>query len=302
MKPQNHSIFESVISKPRLDSYKNYFKTKTQDEAVGLYMWNCELTSNLSVILGFIEIALRNSVHLALTAHYAGNPLPWYEVIYPSMKKEGQKKLDAILKDKNGIKFSPPPKPDKVVSELMFGFWPFVIKNIGITISHKLMPKIFKNHSLNAIPINWNNHSLRNLALQPLYEINAFRNRIAHHEPIWKFSAIKDMSVNPPVTIFPASSNFGDTKASFAYFLKLMDDVASSIDKDFSNDLMNSSWRKSIDYLLTDRGFNKYRSSKYFVEKNISPTEVKKSFNLIIAKNQPVRIKRGERSGILYPE
>ena len=302
MNPKNHSIFETVISKPRLDSYKNYFKTKSQDEAIGLYMWNCELTSNMSIILGFIEIALRNSIHLALTSHYAGNPQPWYDIIYPSMKKEGQKKLDAILKDKNGVKFNPAPKPDKVVSELMFGFWPFVIKNIGITISHKLMPHIFKNHPLNLTPTSWNNHTLKNLALQPLYEINYFRNRIAHHEPIWKFSAIKNMSVTPPTIIAPPSLNFNDTKISFSYFLNLVDSVASSIDKDFCDDLSCSSWRKNVEYLLSDRGFKKYRSSKYFIGKTVSPAEAKKSFFIITKESQPVRIKKENRSGVFYPD
>ena len=68
MKTTNQATFEHIISKPRLHRYSSYFALSNVQEAIGLYLWNAELTMNFSVLLGFFEVALRNSIHHAFIA------------------------------------------------------------------------------------------------------------------------------------------------------------------------------------------------------------------------------------------
>jgi len=67
MLPADLSIFEQTISKARLNSYRSYFNADLR-EAVGLYMWNAEISSCMRVLLSYFEIALRNSIHRELSA------------------------------------------------------------------------------------------------------------------------------------------------------------------------------------------------------------------------------------------
>lgn len=55
----------------------------------------------------------------------------------------------------------------------------------------------------------------------PNYEINDLRNRLAHHEPLWKFTAIKDTSANPARTVVPATQSQADTLARFQRLMGL---------------------------------------------------------------------------------
>jgi hypothetical protein len=62
MLPNFPTAFERAISKPGLDSYRAYFRTNTIHEAIGLYMWNGELTACFGSLLSFFEINLRNNI------------------------------------------------------------------------------------------------------------------------------------------------------------------------------------------------------------------------------------------------
>ena len=81
--------FESVISKPRLDSYRGYFHARTVEEAIGLYMWNTELSASFGTLISLFEVALRNQIHRAMSLHYsngASSSIHWYDRTYGSLK------------------------------------------------------------------------------------------------------------------------------------------------------------------------------------------------------------------------
>ena len=44
MKLSSSTLFEELVSKPRLDSYRQYFRVG-MEEAIGLYIWNMEVAS-----------------------------------------------------------------------------------------------------------------------------------------------------------------------------------------------------------------------------------------------------------------
>jgi len=310
MKPNLPHVFENVISKPRLDSYRGYFRVKSVDEAIGLYMWNCELSACFSTLLSFFEISLRNNVHRAMSQFYTrgtSNSSHWYDRIHASLKPGTASKIEEVRNEgppKRRTPRRPAPSPDEIVSRVSFGFWPGVLATVDPVNADQILPNIFPHHPLNANPADWKVPGTRKNALAFLYELNEFRNRLAHHEPLWKFAAIKNTSVNPPVVTVPASNSIAGSAARFQRLLGLFDAAMAALNQDFHADLMLSSWRRRLDYLLSDRGFTRYKAIKHCPDTTtVTPAKFRKSFALLVKENRPVRVKRSSASsGLFIPD
>lgn len=296
---QPHTL-ENILSKPRLTSYTGYFQTKSHDEVVGIYLWNGALAAHFSTLLGYLEIALRNKIHKALThAHNTGN---WFTKV--TLDKESLSKLDRIRYDGFGKSRKlrvPAPSPDEIVSKLSFGFWTSVLSSLG-TWSGTVIPAIFPNHQLSQTPLAWGTAKSRKAAMQFLYELKSFRNRIAHHEPIWKFAAHMDTSVNPAQVIFPATQNLADSLLRLRRILKHLDDAFLALDQDYYHDLLQSECRQQIDRLLTLDGFNRYKRYKNIPGPAVTPADFRKRFSLVVKGNRPVLIKLGDKRGVFIPD
>ncbi|RZI40373.1 hypothetical protein EGT07_23815 [Herbaspirillum sp. HC18] len=309
MRPALPTIFEQAISKPRLDSYRQYFRPRNIDEAIGIYMWNSELSACISTLLAYFEIALRNNIHQAMSQFYsrgASSSIHWYDTIRASLKLGTVSKIDEVRYEgppKNRRLRSPAPGPDEIVSRVSFGFWPGVLSTIDPRYADQILPHIFRHHPLNANPADWNVAPTRKAALAFIYELNIFRNRLAHHEPLWKFGAVKDTSVRPPVVILPASTNHADSIARFQHLLALFDNALNSLNQDLHADLLQSSWRNKLEYLLSPRGFARYKSIRHCPRPaSVTPTDFRRSFSFIVKDNQPVRIKRANAIGLFIPD
>lgn len=309
MRPTLTHVFEHVISKPRLDSYKGYFHTKSVDEAIGLYVWNSELSVCFSSLFSFFEITLRNNVHRAMSHFYtrgASISDHWYDRIWQSLKPDTVKKIDDVRyqgpRNRRTLR-NPPPSPDEIVSRVSFGFWPGVLSVIDGRYANQIFPVIFSNHPLNANLPGWQVSGTRKNALAFIYEFNSFRNRLAHHEPLWKFPAIIDTSVNPPSVIVPASLNHADSIARFQRLLGLFDEAMGAMNQDFHADLQGSSWRLKIDHLLSARGFARYKALKHHpAPVLLTPAKFRRDFSLIGKRNQPVLVKNAKARGLFIPE
>ena len=129
MRPSLAHVFEQAISKPRLDSYRGYFQTKGLDEAIGLYMWNSEISLCFGALLSFFEIALRNNIHRAMSLFYTrgvSSSAHWYDQIRSSLKYGTIAKIDEVRYTgygTNRVLRNPQPSPDEIVSRVSFGFW-----------------------------------------------------------------------------------------------------------------------------------------------------------------------------------
>lgn len=302
-------IFEHVISKPRLDSYKGYFKTKSTDEAIGLYIWNNELSACFGVLLSFFEIALRNNTHRAMSQFYTRGTSSsdhWYDKIQGSLKQSTINKIDEVRYEgpRTARKLrNPAPNPDEIVSRVSFGFWPVVLSTINPRYADQIFPKIFPHHPLNATPLDWKVKGVRQNALAFIYELNEFRNRIAHHEPIWKFAAIKNTSIMPHITVMPASRTLADSMVRFQRLLDHLDGAMEAINHGFHAELLQSNWRIKINYLLSGRGVARYRACKHTPAKDsLTPTKFRRDFSSIVKRNQSVRVKRSYTNWLFTPE
>lgn len=309
MRPLLPLAFEQSISKPRLDSYKSYFRTTSVEESIGLYMWNIELSACFNALLSNFEIVLRNNIHRAMSTQYCGGSASghWYDLsIKAQLKPETLKKVDDVRYTGHGRKRAlrrPAPNPDEIVSRVSFGFWPSILKAIPQAHAHLVFPAIFPNHVLSATPADWGDAAKRKSALAFIYELNEFRNRLAHHEPLWKFGSIYDTSVRPPALLMRASNNHIDSFARFQRLISFLDGAIFSMNQGLHSDLVESSWRTRLNFLLTNGGLARYRTGRYCpADQLLTPTEFRRKFAFVVKENQPVRIGRSQGRGLFIPD
>lgn len=167
-----------VISGPRFATYLRATGNDVE-AALGLYHWNLEVSSAFMVPLQLGEVAVRNGVEEAIERVHGPN-WPWSNGFIRSLPTprlahhyNPQTNLRAVAARQ--------PTTGKVVAELNFAFWEktFTVGQDGrlwIPHLHQVFPGVSSSMPAPAA---------RAIAFNRLQAIRAFRNRIAHHEPIF---------------------------------------------------------------------------------------------------------------------
>jgi hypothetical protein len=123
-----------------------------------------------------LEVALRNALHTSLTELYKG--ADWYEraKLDPYATQQIQKAKTEVDKLHGLV------KPPHVVAELSFGFW---VSLLGKSYHQSLwIPALHKSFT--------NGRPNRKTVSKAFSHLRHFRNRIAHHEPIFDRQLIDD--------------------------------------------------------------------------------------------------------------
>ncbi len=145
------------------------------DTAIALYQWNGAMAAALGEDLGHLEVVLRNALHRQLTAWHAAGGLPgqWYD---PPLRVLDQRRQQDIADARGRLqRASKPESPGRVVSELMFGFWRFLLDSrYQTTLWAQALRKAFPH----LVP------QRRIDVYTPVNALHVLRNRIAHQEPI----------------------------------------------------------------------------------------------------------------------
>lgn len=158
------------------------------------YAWNMALGAALYSPLQILEVALRNSLHDALTLHY-NNPR-WYENKYAFRIRSDQdttwvKIRSAVSAVQLVTPLAAPDAPGRVIAELDFGFWttlltrryasPASVRQKWSPIWPALLPLAFPY-----FPNATGTKRDRETIAKRFGSIRQLRNRVSHHEPIWK--------------------------------------------------------------------------------------------------------------------
>ena len=151
-------------------------------------------------MISIIEIVLRNKFHRALSARYGAvggqESKDWY--LYVKLNQHSKSKVNEIihtLRKKKRRSALSRASPDDVVSRLSFGFWPYLL-DLQIDIHNQ--PINLASIILDAFPGHrqrqenyWKKTKYQDQLFARLDMCNQLRNRIAHHEPIWKLRSLK---------------------------------------------------------------------------------------------------------------
>ena len=162
--------YEKALSVPRIGKYK-IACNGDKNKALILYRYNIKLCQKFYGILGVLEVVLRN----AINEHYKTILYDNNWLITQAHNGFLVNYQETIFKERDKLIHNYKYTHDKLVASLSFGVWTFLFsrncyKNSGKTLL-QILPK--KTHGL----------SLKDIYAD-LDKIRAFRNRIAHHEPL----------------------------------------------------------------------------------------------------------------------
>ncbi len=167
---------QAAISAPR---FGTYLSAAGHDPAyaLGLYLYNARLAKSLLYPLHMAEVSLRNGVHALLTELY-GKDWPTDVTFRGILTPESLQALDKAIA-RAGEEKGPNPSPGQIVATLTFDFWsnlfrPEYDRPIWQVHLRKVLPHLPKGRT-------------RADVQTVVKAINRLRNRIAHHEPIFRW-------------------------------------------------------------------------------------------------------------------
>lgn len=165
-----------VLSSPRLEAYR-LSPSDTPRVLIGRYRWNVALCMSLYAPLEYLEVAFRNSLHEALTA-FKRTPT-WYD-LSPAWLSSREQGAIAAAKTELG-NHGKPLEPGRLVAELSFGFWTSLLsRSYEQVIWPPLLKPVFPN-----MP---RQERTRHRVADRMHQVRKLRNRVFHHEPIWRWS------------------------------------------------------------------------------------------------------------------
>ncbi|PPF78907.1 CAAX protease [Subtercola sp. Z020] len=165
-----------------------------RNRALALYEWNAQLSAAFLHDLSHLEVGLRNACDRALQRATVAGEFHWTDArtlsaLFPitarrnrasglqtdsnRIPRENFERARAAAASTNGL----PPVPGKVIAELMFGFWTFLVAD-----SHE--KTVWVPHLYKAFPSGTDRRRLNT----SLASLRTFRNRVAHHENILRGS------------------------------------------------------------------------------------------------------------------
>lgn len=177
-----HALSE-IISPLRMGTYLQA-SGQDPDRALALYLWNAKVGEAFHLPIQSFEVGLRNRVSDGIQSVFGPN---WW--CDPSFLKEaGEKRARDINLVLNRLKSKDVPHDTgQIVAGLSFGFWIAMLHG-----RHNI--RIWSAQLKTAFP-----HLPREVNRKVLHgrstKIADFRNRISHHEPIFKRNLLLDYSM-----------------------------------------------------------------------------------------------------------
>lgn len=197
--PLGNLAHVQALSHARLSNYRSFFGTTDDAQVLALYQWNDELSACLFRTLRQVEVVLRNQFHKAFSLRYgavgASGSRDWYA--YVALGPLSKNKIKDITHRKLGQQFlprMPVPSPDDVVSRLTFGFWPRLLDLNKDSLNQPIdwgpiLLEVLPGHRQRQAS-HWAKQKHQDALFARLDLCNELRNRIAHHEPIWKLGPL----------------------------------------------------------------------------------------------------------------
>lgn len=188
-----------ALSHARLSNYRSFFGAADDAQALALYQWNDDLSAVLFRTISLVEVVLRNQFHHAMSLRYgvvgSQGSKDWYAHV--ALGAHSRSRITDITHYRQGQQMLPripAPSPDDVVSSLTFGFWPHLLNLKADSHNHALdwgpiLVDVLPGHRQRQATY-WAKLKHRDALFARLDLCNELRNRIAHHEPVWKLGPL----------------------------------------------------------------------------------------------------------------
>ena len=199
----------SSISLERLKSYEILCPSCTESEIIGAYHWNLLMCQALYPFIHSAEVALRNAINIAIAQKF--NTKDWFDIVI-----KDKVSIDILTNVKKELARKKQFNHADIVASLTFGFWTSLLKKKIYRDQYNkerlwpdLIPVVFPRYERKG------GDDRKNIA-QRFEEIKLIRNRLFHHEPIWKF---KD-SISPESCIAELRRKFNDIYKAIGWISK----------------------------------------------------------------------------------
>jgi hypothetical protein len=189
------------ISPVRLEAYRP--DGGSDLEMIANYVWNIELSEALYPSLQAFEVALRNSVHRALSERFQTEF--WFDqgVLLAWQAETLQQARDQLTT------YGKPHEPGRIVAELSFGFWSSMFNSpyeaMWYANAANLLDVVFPN-----LPRTMRT---RKKISRRIERIRRLRNRVFHYEPIWNKTDLQQRHHQIDETLAWISTDMRDVMA-----------------------------------------------------------------------------------------
>lgn len=304
MKASNLNEAIRTLSIDRLNSYKSYFNLTDYEECLNLYLWNDAISSSYFRLISIFEVAFRNTLHRELSHQFhsfktQGNVFDndWYTHLSTSgiinpvtigiLEQTTHQKVSARGGARSRkVPKSPAPPPGKVIAAQSIGFWMKLIETTRTTIDWKtILFHGFKGHFANNVSY-WDTAAIDDLLMR-LEQITELRNRIAHHEPLWKFTAITNKRTN--VLIYPSATTPSESILRMQTLHHRICLILGWVSRDRKEDYLNSYYKKNFDWVCREETIDLFRLRESLSGYPLA--KVKRNFHKILKNNYFFEIK-----------
>lgn len=196
--PNPEQAIKDALSAPRIGTYEAATTGTPQlPSALALYAWNAQVSASMLAPLHVCEVSIRNAVSDAIAA--AHGPLwPWDAGFMRSLPnpKNGYSAHRDLESARIGKATT-----GKVIPDLKFVFWQTMF-------TKRFDARLWTHHLRTVLPNADSSmpvEQVRARVYSELEQLRKLRNRIAHHEPIFKrdladdFQKVRDLiAIKPP--------------------------------------------------------------------------------------------------------
>lgn len=192
-------LVDELITNERLNSYVPIFQHSDDVELIGAYLWNIQVCSALYPLLTAAEVTLRNSLDTTLVRsighfwwarnrlHYKSfapaHPKPFAVCAIETNFSNAAKQVIKDKKNRYNIK-NAKPTHHEIIAKTEFSTWEFILD------PEFMGPQlIWPKHLGSVFRGDWPTSkasTMLSLTKDLVKVVREFRNRVSHHEPVWK--------------------------------------------------------------------------------------------------------------------
>lgn len=301
-----------ALSHARLSTYRSFFGANTDAEALSLYEWNDDLSACLFLIIKQVEVVLRNQFHRSFSLRYgvvgSHGSKDWYAHV--ALSPLSRDKIRDITHHRQGnqyVPYNPAPSPDDVVSGLTFGFWPRLLDLKKDSLNQPIdwgaiLLDVLPGHRQRQAS-HWAKRKHQDALFARLDLCNELRNRIAHHEPIWKQGPLMTESrarQGLPLTAqAPAPTTPEDALARLRLLYGRVTELLGWLSPDMAQQHAASELHLRCLSLLQVATLRAYQHAKPLAELNLAEISnlraLRKALRYASRHKQPILLKDGHR-------
>ena len=171
------------VSKSRFSAYQVGTDSADYQTGFAKYVWNIALSESLYPALQCVEVAIRNSIHNAVSEKYSN--YDWFDCVLVDPEAAFLKRAREEVRRQKGKASS----PNDILSALTFGFWTGLFRS---NYEQVLWPQLLKE----VFPYVPPAIRTRNQIARRVHRIRNLRNRVFHHEPVWHWNDLESHHSN----------------------------------------------------------------------------------------------------------